>query len=81
MLIIELTSLMRHDFYKLFSSLFHTGENVKKKILYNSWNILLNIQNQNFTYNPLSIILLKKLCDFDELSDYALFTALIRLGT
>lgn len=31
MLIMELTSLMRHDFYKLFSSLFHTGENVKKK--------------------------------------------------
>lgn len=53
MLIMELTSLMRHDFYKLFSSLLHTGENVKKKILSNSWNILLNIQNQNFTYNPL----------------------------
>ena len=31
MLIMELTSLMRHDFYKLFSSLLHTGENVKKK--------------------------------------------------
>ena len=83
MLIMELTSLTRHDFYKLFSSLLHTGENVQKKILsiINSWNILLNIQNQNFTYNSLSIILLKKLCDFDELSYYALFTALIRLGT